>query len=343
MGEMDMRWDLLESQPPTGFGLTARLALPSRSSEVFIAVDSAQRRYVLVRVPDGEPNTIAERASRGIAVQTVEMKLDELGNGQVFVELACLEPSGYAAFDLVIVELIELVETGPNIGRIRLVQTVMAKWRKFWSGVTQSSLSWKQHLGLFGELWFLSRWLLPYIAREQAIPMWRGPIGARNDFETQGLGIEVKTSGKLDGAHVISGLEQLLVPPGVELYLFSIVVREEASGVESLPKLVSEIRGAIGQNAGVSLQFESMLAASDYNDSHSAEYDKVKFRVRGQGLYHVSPGFPRLIPEDIPAGLAPGVGNVKYEIRLDVAKKWLVGESPIAYAATLQEHLKQSS
>lgn len=328
--EMTMRWDLIESQAPTGEKFTARLAAPGRSTEVFIAVDSARRRYVLVHIPDGEPCSISERTSRGIAVQTVEMKLNDTGKSGVFVEIACLEQSGYAALDTVTLELVDALVAGASIGRVRLVQSVLTKWRRFWSGISRNLLSREQHIGLFGELWFLARWLLPAVGAECAVSMWRGPIGARNDFEQQGWAVEVKTSGKVDGSHQVHGLEQLLAPSGVELFLFSLLVREEASGLESLPKIIYELRTALAADYPVLSRLETMLAAAEYDDTHSAEYDKVRLRVRGQGLYRVAADFPRLIPESIPNGLPTGVSSVSYELRLDAAGQWLVGENPMA-------------
>ena len=51
-----------------------------------------------------------------------------------------------------------------------LVQNVLAKWRRFWSGVSQSALSREQQLGLFGELWFMPEILIdkPNLVRFEA-------------------------------------------------------------------------------------------------------------------------------------------------------------------------------
>lgn len=334
---MEMRWDLVEAQPPSGERFTARLAAPSRCSDVFIAVDAARVRYVLVRIPDGEPCTLYERTSKGIAVRTVEGNFDGSGNAAVFVEVACLEPSGYAALDTVTSELIEALLAGASIGRVRLVQSVLAKWRQFWSGVTQNLLRKEELLGLFGEVWFLSRWLLPSIGLERGTSMWRGPAGARNDFEAPGVAVEVKTSGKLDGSYQVHGLEQLLEPAGGVLMLFSLVVREEASGAESVPRLINDVRTALAVDQSQLALFESMLLAAGYEDAYAAEYEKLKLRVRGQGLYRVSEGFPRLVPASILNGLPVGVSNVAYELRLDAAGAWLLSETPTAVAKLLQD------
>lgn len=340
---MSMRWDLLEGSPPVGQCLAARLAAPGTCTDVFIAVDAALLRYVLVRIPDGEPGSISERASRGIAVRTLEMKIDELSEGEVFVEVACLEQNGHAALDIVTGELIGALVAGATIGRVRLVQTVLAKWRRFWSGFDQKLISREAHVGLFGELWFLARWLLPTVPSERVIDMWRGPVGSRHDFERPGLAVEVKTSSRLDGSHEIHGLEQLLQPDGSDLFLFSLLVREEATSLESLPALIKEIRAQVSFDHTAAVQFEGMLAAAGYDEAFEIEYDKLRLRVRGQGLYRVGAGFPRLIPASISGGLPPGVTGVSYDLRLDAAGAWLVSETPRGAAVLLKQLSEKAS
>lgn len=333
--EAGFRWDLLETQvAPTGERLTVRLAAPDRRDDVFIAVDGAQRRFVLVCIPSDEPHELAERISRGIAVQSVEMNV---GGGQFakFVEIACLETQGHAALDVVVTELVAALEAGASIGRVRLVQNVLAKWRRFWAGVSQGLLTKEQQLGLFGELWFLSRWLSPSIGASNAVQMWRGPVGARNDFEVSGLGIEVKTTGRLDAAHVIHGLEQLMEPPGGALLLFSLSVRDEASGLVTLPKLVQEARASFADDYVTLSAFDSMLYVAGYDDRHAGEYGGLQLRIRAEGLFRVNDGFPRLVPSSFVDGPPKGIDTVSYELRLDAAASWMLAATPAAASALL--------
>lgn len=332
-----LRWDLLESQPPVGDRLTARLALPDSSRDVFIAVDSACRRFVLVQLPPGEPRVHHERTSRGISVQTVEMTVNQDSGNELFVEVACHDPSGYAALDIVTCELVAALADGASIGRSRLVQSVLAKWQRFWSGVPRNLMSKEAQLGLFGELYFLSKWLLPSTGVHQSVAMWRGPMGARNDFETVGLSVEVKTSGRVDGSHVVNGLEQLLDSKDCALLLFSLIVREEASATESMPMLVRELRESMSQEHSALVLFESALLAAGYEDAHEAEYEKVRLRVRGQALYRVTGDFPRLTPSFLRGGVPAGISNVTYELRLDAAGAWLLSESPQTASKLLQD------
>lgn len=329
-----LRWDLLMNQPPTGERLTVRTAIAGRHPDVLIALDVARRRHVLVEIPVGEAGEVAERISRGVAVQTVGLKTGA-GLESRFIEIACLDVQGHAALDTIAVELVDALESGASVGRVRLVQSVLAKWRRFWAGISPSVLSTEQQLGLFGELWFLTRWLAPNVGVERAVKMWRGPGGARNDFETPGTGIEVKSSGRVDGAHIIHGLDQLLEPPGGRLMLFSLLVRDEASGSETLPALVAQTRGLIAEDDGLQSQFDAMLYESGYDDRLAADYSKFVLRIRAEELYLVVEGFPRLVPSSIVGGLPPGVGGLEYELRLDAAGPWLLATTPGAAAPHL--------
>jgi len=78
-----------------------------------------------------------------------------------------------------------------------------------------------------------------------------------------------------------------------------------------------------------------MLHAGGYEDAHAPEYEKFRLRVRGQGLYRVSEGFPRLVPTSLKNGLPVGVSNLTYELRLDAAGSWLLSTSPEAAAKLL--------
>lgn len=313
------RWDLLEAEPPAKARLSVRIALNGRSADVLIGVDASLRRHVLVRIPAGEEDAVTERISRGIGVQTVKMIPHDTGNEELFVEIACLDAQGHRALDIVIAEMVEAVERAQGLTRVKIVQGVLARWRRFWSGVPSGALGIEQQIGLFGELYFLSRWLCEALGPVRAVSAWRGPTGARNDFEMPGLAIEAKTTMRVDAVHVIHGLEQLMEPAGGALLLFALSVRGEASATESLPKLVEEVRRRLDDDLDALDTFERMLYAAGYDDRLEAEYAKLLLRVRAEALYRVDDDFPRLLPASIAGGVPPGIGAVSYELGLDAA------------------------
>lgn len=290
-----------------------------------------------VAIPDGEPDALSERVSRGIGLQTVRMVPQDTGREASFVEIACLDPLGHPALDIVVNELVTALERGGSLQRVRLVQGVLAKWRRFWSGVPSGALSVEQQIGLFGELYFLSRWLCAAVAPERAVATWRGPSGARNDFEVPGLGIEVKTTKRVDAVHIIHGLDQMLEPPGGALLFFGLCVRDEASATESLPRLVREMRSRLASDLDAINALDSALYAAGYDDRLETEYDKLLLRIRSEGLFRVADDFPRLIPASIQGGVPPGIGMVEYELRLDAAAAWMVASSSQAAVQLLAD------
>src|SRR5207245_778158 len=98
------------------------------------------------------------------------------------------------------------------------VARVFARWRRFWGQLPQHLLSREQQLGLFAELWFLNVWLLPRVDAAEAVTRWRGPFGARHDFEWPTRSVEVKVTTSTRGPiHYIHGLDQLVPPDGGNL------------------------------------------------------------------------------------------------------------------------------
>ncbi len=331
------RWDLLEAEPPTKARLAVRAAIAGRHADVLIGIDAALRRHALVRIPCGEEDALTERVSTGIGVRTVKMVPQDTGVEEAFVEIACLDAQGHGAFDLVIGELVDAVERSASLTRVKLVQGVLSKWRRFWSGVPTNSLGIEQQVGLFGEIYFLSRWLCNALTPSKAVGAWRGPGGARNDFELPGLAIEAKATKRVDAAHIIHGLDQLLEPTGGALLMFGLCVRDEASATDNLPSLVAEMRGKLSDDSEALSAFETLLYMAGYDDRLEADYAKLMLRVRSEALYRVTDGFPRLVPSSIAGGLPAGIDSVTYELRLDSAAAWMVAGTPSAAAKLLED------
>lgn len=338
----DLRWDLLEGQPPSGERLTVRNAFPDRRPDLKIGVDEGLRRYLLVAIPIGEPREISERPSRGLSVQSVEMNVRD-GLMESFVEIACLEAAGHRALDTIAVEISEALDAGATIGRIALVQNVLAKWRQFWAGFNTGILAREVQIGLFGEIWFMLNCLTPAVGTAPAMTAWRGPLGARHDFEFVQGAIEVKTTTRLDGTHHISGLEQLLEPVNGKLLLFSLELRDEVGADDSLPKLIETVRASASEDYDAIAHFDSALYAAGYQDAFATEYGKLHLRVRSASLYEVNGDFPRLVPDRIVGGLPAAITGVSYSLAMAGAASWRVGTNSatcVDYLTAVRESLR---
>jgi len=203
-------------------------------------------------------------------------------------------------------------ESAPDV-----VARVVSKWRRFWGQLPRQMLSREQQCGLFAEIWFLSIWLVPRFGITESVTRWRGPTGARHDFEWTGRSVEVKATTSTRGRiHRINGLDQLAPPDQGDLLLFSLRLREEAGANNTLPALVAASRMQFDAETDALSRFENVLAQSGYSPAHEDEYGKMRLRIVEQGLFAVRDNFPRLTAVQISGGVPPGLEHVDYEINL---------------------------
>jgi len=228
-------------------------------------------------------------------------------------------------FRLVADEIIAAVERG--LSARDAVETTLARWRRFWGSVPAAGLTPDQVRGMFGELWFLLVWLLPFDRRH--VHRWLGPTAARHDFQWPYAAVESKTTTTVRGhIHRINGIEQLEAPENGPLYFFSLRLREEASATNSLVTLVDRISDELRADAALLDRFEELLGRGGYSPAHADRYRPQTFRVVDERLYHVADGFPRITPASFVGGLPAGVERVDYEINVEGCQDLCVARRP---------------
>lgn len=307
-------WARLVGQRPTGETLWARRAAPEITERIVAALDSDGLRHLLVLLAKDDDG-LQDSQSRGIVVTTRELTMSDQVGGR-YLDIICQDSSGHEVFDMIGSELAERLATGQETAP-EVVARVLSKWRRFWGHPPKQLLSSKEQIGLFAELWFIANWLIPKSGSGYAISSWRGPLGARHDFEWNGRSVEVKATTSTRG-HIyhISGLDQLAPPDNGDLLFFSMRLREEGGGTYTLPSVVLSCREHLANDAQALSLFESNLAQIGYSPVHDEEYDKIKYRVLEEALFSVAQDFPRLLETSFAPMLPIGVEKVEYEINL---------------------------
>lgn len=319
-------WGRLDSALLLGESLTARHAMSEISSRLLAAIDAQNRRHLLIRLESHE-GELHDDQSRGVRVSTRELVVQEHGKGR-YLDICCIDTSGYGAFDLIGGEIASGL-SAHGLSPAKLVELVLAKWRRFWGELPRQMLSREEQIGLFAELWFLSTWLVAQIGVKEAVIPWRGPFEGRHDFEWIGRSIEVKATTSIRGRiHHINGLDQLSPPVNGKLMLFSLRLREEAGASNTLPGLVALCREQIKIEPETLDLFEAALAKANYSPTHEDEYAKLKLRVVDEGLFLVEKDFPRITVASFDAGLPSGVERVEYEVNLGGCEHLLIARTP---------------
>lgn len=307
-------WQRLELSTPAGENLTARLAVPEHTDRLLCAIDSLQQRHILISLRPEEQG-LHDVESRGLTVETKELTI----HGQPasrYLDIRCDDPSGHGALDLIGGEIAGLL-TASRKPPADIVHTLLVKWRRFWGQLPRQILSREEQLGLFAELWFLITWLVPKIGVAESIRRWRGPFGARHDFEWRGRSIEVKATTSTRGrVHRIHGVDQLEPPEDGDLLFYSLRLREEAGASNTLPALVAKCRNQAQHDSDTQADIDAALAQARYSPAHEDEYEKLRLHILEEGLFLVTSQFPRLTRDRFSNGIPRGIERIEYEINL---------------------------
>ena len=333
--ELESVWSVLHP-PAMSDGIAGRRAtgLPA-DRPVYLAVDGRNRRHLLIRVPD-DTEPLTARDTRSLEISTGRYTVGS-GTEALYIDLACADPSQYGTFRAVSQDLIRMI--GSDSGLLRdVVVNGLARWRAFWS-TRSSTMSREDALGLFGELWFMRRWLGSL--NSDAVGGWQATDGSRHDFQWPAFSVEIKTTSAGSQAapsHRITSLDQLMDPEQGNLFLFSLQVCDDALSANSLQSLVEAISEQLRDKFAAFEDFNRKLAFRGY---HPAEVHLINrpLRVLGERLYRVDEHFPRLtsasFAEDAPHS---AIGGIEYSLDLAGCDRWLVARSPSDDSAQFLVH-----
>lgn len=284
---------------------------PSITDRLLGGISRTGYRCLLIGLRD-EEEFLTDTKSRGLSVRTEQLTEGSQKAGAYLV-VECIDATGHPLFNLIAGDLaVALQSANPATA----VTRVLGKWRRFWGQVPRTMMSREEQLGLFAELWFLLYWMFPAVGTELAMKRWRGPVGARRDFEWTEHAIEVKCSTIVRGpVFRISSIDQLDAGSD-ELWLFGLRVREDGSSPLNLPDLVTACFVALEQDSDSQMRFESILACSGYSRIFESEYRMMLLRIVDAKLYKVSDDFPKLIASSFTRGVPNGVSEVNYSIDL---------------------------
>jgi hypothetical protein len=314
-------WQRLLAKLPSAGAMHSVLALENSTTPAMAAVDSSGGRHLLIPV-DARQRAYEDRESRGLNVATKLLKVEKLPEAS-YLDMTCDSERHYGIFNLIAGEIAIGLEA-PDVLPSRLVRDTLAKWRDFWANLPSQALPEPLITGLFGELWFLFNWLLPY--RRDAIDYWTGPHGSRHDFQFPHHSIEVKTTLSKVPVHRITGLEQMEPVEGVPLYFYSLRVRKEPSASNSLVQLVQEIDSML--DAGQAMTFRKAVSLAGFSPIHTTAYSDATYSIQSEGVFRVEPPFPCLTRMDIPADRLSGISLVEYDVSLANLDHLKLADSP---------------
>ena len=171
-------------------------------------------------------------------------------------------------------------------------------WKTMFKRGSQNNVSAEVLQGLFGELYFLKKYMLKKYEPAIAIQAWSGPDGRSKDFAVETEWYEIKTIGANSPNVRISSLAQLSSEHNGHL----VVLRTERmsdqfdNGEACVHDLFKYILSVINDETAEGI-FLSKLSSFGYDISD--ESYTAKFDVKSMTSYKVSADFPRITEKDI--------------------------------------------
>lgn len=323
--ELESSWNTI-APPATPGGISGRRAIGLPADRpVYLAVDSQRRRHLLVQIPDAT-DPVQQRETRSLEVTTACFQVASNAEA-LYVDLICTDTAQHPTFSAIAQDLIRSVRQTPGPLRDSIL-SALGRWRSFWA-VKSTGMTREDALGLFGELWFLRRWLGTVNAT--TMKRWQATASARHDFQWPTASVEVKTATTQSAGppvHRIASLEQLADPERGELYLFSLQVCDDALAANTLHSLVSSLTADLQADFQTLSEFNDKLASRGYSPADQ-QAPARPLRILAERLYRVDAGFPRLTRATFqPTGLPAGIIGMDYQIDLAVCGQWLAATAP---------------
>lgn len=320
--KIDLIWSDLEKDKSISRGLLLRRYSTSSMQDVYIALQQPEcLRCVAFRIKsDDKINTSGYRNLKDIRIYTIP---DDRDNTRSFLLIVLANNEHREVFATLAEDLISQVA---NIQEGILIKEILNRfemWKALFDKAALEGLGPEEQQGLFGELYFLRKYITNSTDFLKPVQSWLGTEKELRDYQADGWAIEVKTTYGNNHQKVhISSERQLDTTNLNTLILFHISLESQQYHGETLNQIINSIISLLSQDLVALAKFRTKLLQGGYFIHHASRYDITGYHIRRESFYTVRDNFPRIEEADI----REGTGDVKYSIMLTGQSEYLVPE-----------------
>lgn len=204
------------------------------------------------------------------------------------------------------------------------------EWKLFFEKYKTDILPFHIQQGLFGELSFISKFMLKKYTAYETMLFWTGAKRTTHDFQLHNsTAIEIKTTSAKQHRKInISSEKQLYKADLNRLFLVLFILNIHDNSPEiSLAAMITDLRKRISEDPVALSMFDAQLMRMGYN-SELSQFYTTGISVLSQKIYDIKENFPAITPEMLPEG----TGDVRYSI---------VASACLKYEIEKQDMLKQ--
>ena len=183
-------------------------------------------------------------------------------------------------------------------------------------------LTKESQIGLYGEIYVLSKILVKKLANEIAISAWTGP-SKKHDFTTENKLIEVKTTVTNTKKINTSSTNQIAPVFDKRLELVFLQMKKSNTGL-SLNEIIDEYTNKLKSESELLYNdFLLKLIQCNYLDMHREEY-KEKYLIDKNNFYEIRENFPYIKRVETPVAISDL--SITYKIDLDKCEEFRINE-----------------
>lgn len=316
-------WEELENDKSFDIGLLIRRYSGEILADIFIALKQPEKVYCLATSisTNIEINITSFANLQEIQVEVVS---DKNFIGKKLLIFKLINNQHKDIFSILCEDLI--LSVGNIADELQLVKQLLnrfEKWKSLFSKLGLNGLSPEEQRGLFGELYFLRKFLNHNNDFGKVLNSWVGTTNEIRDFQLNSWALEVKTTiGNNHQKIKISSERQLDISHLEFLYLYHLSLEKAQEGGESLPQIVFSIRQILQIDIISLNKFNAKLFEAGFFEHHFELYKNIGYHLRHESFYLVNGSFPRIQEND----LREGVGDVKYSIIVSNCQEFIQSE-----------------
>lgn len=319
-------WTQLEVNSTAAAGLFRIRYSESSKCDVSLGVKFPEKhRMIIIRTPFvAGKGFLFKYEVKGLKFDKI---YDQDDNKFVLLNLVLIDKQFSDVFDVLVADILKAIIDESEISVILKKFTErLIKWQSLFEKFSQQGLTPEEQRGLFGELYFLKKYLQLYTNYSEVINTWGGPEKQVRDFQSGDWAVEVKTTHGNNHQKVhISSERQLDTTNIGDLFLYHISLDQMQNSGETLNNLVDSVVDILQSDTLALNRFKSKIYEAGYFELQRDLYDSVGYFVRQDVFYKVENDFPRIQEHEIRSG----VGDVKYSIILSQCLSYIQEESTV--------------
>ena len=303
-------WNELESDN-TSTSLLLRRCPSSVLPNVFIGLRKIERlRCIALNLK----NITSINLSRYSNLKDIKPELipDERDNSKTFLLILLKNTQHEDVFATLCEDLINgIADIKEEDKVVKELLNRLEKWKSLFDKASAEGLGLEEQRGLYGELYFLKRWLNNSTDYSKCIQSWVDTEKAIRDFQFSDWALEVKTTHGNNHQKIQFSSERQLDTENLNsLILLHLSLEVQQKNGETLNEIIIDIIELLNADIASQTQFKSKLIQSGYFKHHKSIYENAGYQIRQENYYLVNNEFPRIEEKEIRAG----VGDVKYSI-----------------------------